>query len=328
MDSGGNLYGSDGSNESGYGEIYKLTPNGVKSTFHAFTGGSGGSTSGWLTIDSSGNIYGTTWDGGNGYGTIFKITSSGAYSILHKFGKNGSGDGQTPSGPVTIDSSGNLYGATYYGGGGYGTVFEITAAGKETVLYKFKGGRSGYSPSNNLIRDGQGNLYGISCATVAVYCAGFEVFKLTPQGVKSLVARLDSVNDGSFIARNSLGNFYGYNYWNGFWEIDAQGVNSFGFGWAYGTEFRGRLMFSGGILYGTSAGGGANANFDFYGDGVAYAYDPATNIDTVLYNFGASSTDAAWPISGVIMDSAGNLYGASYLGGSYGLGTVFKLTKE
>jgi uncharacterized repeat protein (TIGR03803 family) len=323
IDAAGNLYGSEYTSDGS--DIYKLTPGGVKSTFYAFTGGSDGSYPGWLTIDKSGNIYGPTGNGGLGYGTIFKISPTGAYSSVYQFGKN-AGDGRTPSGPVTLDAAGNFYGVTSSGGGGFGTVYKITAAGKETVLYKFKGGRSGYGPSNNVIRDSQGNLYGIACAT-AQGCTGFEIFKVTTKGVESQLGRLHGVNEGSFIARNSLGNFYGYDFWDGPWEIDADGVySSHGFG--VGAEFKGRLMFSGGLLYGTSSGGGANANFDFYGDGTAFTYDPATGIGTVLYNFGGNPDDAALPFSGLIMDPAGNLYGVSELGGANDLGAVFKLTKQ
>ncbi len=325
MDSAGNLYGAEFPTSSASGDIYKLTPGGVKSVFHAFTGGSGGSSSGWLTV-YNGNVYGTTRDGGNGNGTVFKITSAGVYSTVYKFGNTGSGDGQSPSGPVVFDASGTLYGTTSGGGSGFGTLYKVTTAGKETVLYKFKGGRNGSSPFNNLIRDTQGNLYGISCVT-AQGCNGFEVFKVTPGGVKSEVGKLHGVNEGSFIARNSAGDIYGYDYWAGLWEISAQGVyTTHGFG--VGAEFKGRLTFANGILYGASAGGGANANFDFYGDGMAFAYDPVANTETTLYNFGANPEDAALPISGVTLDSAGNIYGATELGGANGQGAIFKLTKQ
>jgi uncharacterized repeat protein (TIGR03803 family) len=46
----------------------------------------------------------------------------------------------------------------------------------------------------------------------------------------------------------------------------------------------------------------------------------------VLYNFKTNGTDGAYPSAGLIFDALGNLYGTTSGGGTYGLGTVFKLT--
>jgi uncharacterized repeat protein (TIGR03803 family) len=78
------------------------------------------------------------------------------------------------------DSAGNLYGTTVGGGTpGFGVVFEVDAAGKETVLYSFTGGADGGSPYAGVIRDSAGNLYGTTSS------GGRElsgvVFKLKPQ---------------------------------------------------------------------------------------------------------------------------------------------------
>src|SRR5215469_17119457 len=65
-------------------------------------------------------------------------------TVLHSF--HGL-DGQTPFGGVVRDSAGNLYGTTEAGGAfGYGTVFRLSLAGRETVLYNFTGGDDGLSP--------------------------------------------------------------------------------------------------------------------------------------------------------------------------------------
>ena len=57
-----------------------------------------------------------------------------------------------------------FYGTTFAGGntpsGGLGTVFEISSAGKEKVLYSFQGGNDGLAPQAGLIVDSVGNLYG------------------------------------------------------------------------------------------------------------------------------------------------------------------------
>ena len=128
-------------------------------------------------FDKSGNLYGTTQDNGvsSTGGTAFKLTpgrKSWRFKLLHTFnGKKG--DGSQPLGPLTVDSSGNVYGTTYAGGGtqvcadnggyaGCGTVFELTPSGTgyaETVLWKFDV-THGESPMSGVILDNAGNLYG------------------------------------------------------------------------------------------------------------------------------------------------------------------------
>ena len=54
----------------------------------------------------------------------------------------------------------------------------------------------------------------------------------------------------------------------------------------------------------------------------------AAGTETVLYSFGSSATDGSAPLSGLIMDGAGNLYGTTSAGGTYDLGTVFKISSN
>jgi uncharacterized repeat protein (TIGR03803 family) len=102
-----------------------------------------------LIMDSAGNLYGTTESGGaNGLynGTVFKISRAGTETILHSFGANAT-DGVAPYAGLIMDSAGNLYGTTEFGGAseigggtvsaGAGTVFKIDTAGTETILHSF-----------------------------------------------------------------------------------------------------------------------------------------------------------------------------------------------
>jgi uncharacterized repeat protein (TIGR03803 family) len=196
FDAAGNLYGTTelGGVHHG-GTVFKLSPspNGwTETVLHAFLGRGQGpiSPAGGVVIDSAGNLYGVTSAGGNKgvFGAAYELVpKNGAYveRTIHSF--DGS-DGRLPGSTLVMDSSGNLYGSTWFGGSldlcpppGCGTVFELTKdrGGKwtETVLYSL--GDNGYIAVGPVVFDSAGNLY------AAAMAGGFEgqgsVFKLTPQ---------------------------------------------------------------------------------------------------------------------------------------------------
>jgi uncharacterized repeat protein (TIGR03803 family) len=101
-----------------------------QTVLHAFgTTGDGNAPYGGLIADTSGKLFGTTVFGGaNNAGTVYELspTHGGQWKerILYSF--TGGADGQYPSGSLTLDASGNLYGATSNGGkNGYGVVFDV-----------------------------------------------------------------------------------------------------------------------------------------------------------------------------------------------------------
>lgn len=112
--------------------------------------------------DVNGVLYGTTENGGAyGRGTVFSVTTSGSESIIHSFMSGTATDGFDPLAGL-LNVNGVLYGTTLNGGHYvYGTVFKITTAGKESILYSFKGGDAsdGANPQAGLI-DVNGTLYG------------------------------------------------------------------------------------------------------------------------------------------------------------------------
>lgn len=136
-DSAGNLYGTaTAGTASNDGPVFRLSATGVLSVLHKFAGSPDGAEPiEGLVRDPSGNFYETTAAGGtgtctdesaSGCGTIYEITAKGAESVLYSF--TGTPDGENPSGSALLrDTSGNLYGTTYYGGAyGCGTVFKYT----------------------------------------------------------------------------------------------------------------------------------------------------------------------------------------------------------
>jgi uncharacterized repeat protein (TIGR03803 family) len=96
-----------------------------------------------------------------------------------------------PAAGLVMDSAGNLYGTTEYGGitsgfcsgpspAGCGTVFKLDPSGKQTVLYSFTGTNGdGANPVAGLIMDSAGNLYGTTEYASDDVDAG-TVFKLDP----------------------------------------------------------------------------------------------------------------------------------------------------
>lgn len=132
VDSAGNLFGTTGSggNCRGCGTVFELAPgqNGTWSLETlAFFGAKKGSGPGGLILDSNGNFYGTAALGGpHGWGEAFQLIrtqpDSFQEAILYSF--TGRKDGGQPEGLVS-DPSGNLFGATFYGGKfGNGTIIE------------------------------------------------------------------------------------------------------------------------------------------------------------------------------------------------------------
>lgn len=113
------------------------------------------------------DLYGTSYLGGssnkcfNGCGAAFKIASNGNESVLHSFTGT---VGKNPIAGLTLDSAGDLYGTTLYGGipacyDSCGEVFKVKPNGDFSVLHRFNG-RDGNYPQAGLVLDLVGNLYG------------------------------------------------------------------------------------------------------------------------------------------------------------------------
>jgi uncharacterized repeat protein (TIGR03803 family) len=179
MDAAGNLYGAAPTGgASGQGVIYRLshTKKGwVDTVLHSFTNQNGdGSGLYWIDLisDTSGNIYGATSFGGtNSTGMVWELVYSAtkkSYSerILYEFGASGSGDGNNPYGGLAMDSEGNLYGTTLYGGtSNLGASYKLTKDGttwKETILHTFAGANDGAQSTGNPYIDAKGRVWGMT----------------------------------------------------------------------------------------------------------------------------------------------------------------------
>lgn len=311
------------------------------SVFHNFSGASDGANPlNGLIADASGNFYGTANSGGaSGYGAVFEITSAGVETILHSFA--GGADGASPEGVLIRDQKGNLYGTTTGGGNsGAGTVYKVTAAGHETVLYRFTGGADGSIPEAGLARDSEGNLYGTTTAGGAN--GNGVVFKLRPPAQKgarwqeevlySFGALPDGATPVGGVAFDGAGNLYGttsaggtYGY-GAVFELSPVAsawtetiLHDFQDGNDGGVPYAG-LMLKKGNFYGAATEGGTA------GGGAIFKLTPAGG----GWNFTVLYSNPGWGISGafrdLIMDASGNLYGTTHCDGDYSAGTVYKLT--
>lgn len=150
-------------------DTYRVDGNsssdGTKAVLHAFMGGGDGENPyEGLVRDEAGNLYGTTSRGGAANaGTVFKLAPDGTETVLYAF--MGGSDGALPVAGVIADKAANLYGTTYGSastncGGGCGTIFKLASDGTETVLHSFTGGSDGWAPEGGLIEDKAGNLNG------------------------------------------------------------------------------------------------------------------------------------------------------------------------
>jgi uncharacterized repeat protein (TIGR03803 family) len=334
LGSDGNFYGTTtlGGTHS-LGTVFKITPAGVETVLHSFSGGAGDGNypSAALILGSDGNFYGTTQNGGTGgQGTVFRITSSGVEAVLHSFA-GGTTDGSNPYAALTQGTDGNFYGTTGSGGtSGDGTVFKITPAGAETVLHSFAGGTTdGGFPNAGFIQATDGNFYGTNSGGGASNSG--NLFKITASGAETVMYSFNSGPEGQNpvgLIQAGDGNFYGTTHFggkggNGTVFMIAPGgaespLYSFAGGAADGMFPSSLVQGADGNFYGTTQQGGAKDA------GTVFRITPA-GAETVLYSF-AGGTDGSQPQAALIQGSDGNFYGTTSSGGASGQGAVFKIT--
>jgi len=378
IDQAGNIFGvanagGNGCSSPGCGLVFELSPTSggkwKETVIHQFAGGSDGMyPSGGLISDEAGNLYGTTFYGGTGCygcGTVFELSSGNGQwtkTILYNF--QGGSDGADPAFALTFDPVGNLYGATYGGGGlgfcdygGCGTVFELTPNGgqwSESVLWRFNNTADGYDTSGPVFLNAEGQLFGELSFGHAAGQHGllFTLSNTSGQWALTTVSGF-AYSDGFYpytgLAADSKGNLYGTTAFGGAFGLGAvfemaqasgggwneRMIYSFPNGGYYSNRFNPTTLPSAliadaaGNLYGeTQAAGTKNL-------GMVYELSPGANgtwRETTLYSFPGGPGGVA-PSGGLIVDNAGNLCGTTQYGGKgtigsrwrSGYGVVFEL---
>lgn len=383
LDGAGNLYGDTGyggnyesscnyvGSPTGCGVVFKMSHHGSSWIFAplaSFNGANGYEPEQGITIAPNGTLYSTTFYGGPGgpechyfgpgCGTVFELRPPASLcksfscpwtvTDIHQF-VGGPSDGQFPElGSLTLDAARNLYGTTETGGTyGDGMVYEMSPTGNGwTMSQLFNFGdvyTDGANPEGGVVFDKFGNLYGV---TVAGGGGLGVVYQLSPSASGWTLHRLHSFNyetDGAnpfgTPVIDSAGNLYGTTAYYGpnnggtVWEVSP----TEGGGWSFSVLYAfaagdgpdgGLLMDSAGNLYGATAGGGGN------GYGAAFKLSPGNGgwTYTSLHDFTGGS-DGGAPLSNLVMDSGGNLYGVTADGGQVesncvrGCGVVFEITQ-
>lgn len=329
IDGKGNLYGTavEGGPAGSFGVVFELSPPVTGSTawsetvLYAFTGHNGADPYARLVIDAKGNLYGTTARGGlgftsgafTGYGVVFKLTppapgqTAWTERVLHYFegGSNllNSG-GNIPTGGLAMDSAGSLYGTTAGGGSlgcgsGCGTVFKLTPEGTtawaRSTLHVFNF-TDGYAPVSGLVFDRSRNLYGTTTGG-GTYGKGV-VFRL----VAPAIGRPTTAKPA-----------YTYQILHNFTGAGDDGANPQG----------DVVLDAAGNVYVTTPGGGTQVNGVFKFSPIA---DRKTGLWTETVFSVPEGAIGATIKAGVIIDEAGNIYGAASVGGASGNGVIFELT--
>jgi uncharacterized repeat protein (TIGR03803 family) len=346
LDKQGNLYGATANGASATcpgvgscGTVYELSPPGKngdpwkETILHVFKGlqfGDGAIPEGGLVMDAAGNLYGTTaYDGTGqcklgglvGCGTVYEMSPppqpGGAWTETVLYSFQGGNDGYFPWGDLVFDKSGNLYGATSFGGGkgtncgdpiypNCGTIFELSppqqkgGAWTEKVLYSFQGLEpwsvqgDGSEPNGGLALDEAGNIYGttnLGGTSASAAC--------NPSGCGTVLElTAPSVNGGAWTEK-VLHRFLAQ-------PSDGAGPN-------------GNLLLVNGSLYGTTRGGGSHQA------GVVYELEPGDNgnwTETFVHIF-SDGSDGAGP-SSLIQGLGGTFYGTADGSFSRG-GIIFQL---
>jgi uncharacterized repeat protein (TIGR03803 family) len=348
IDPGGNVYGTTtfGGDRSptcapngGCGVVYRASlKNGswIFTPLYDFHGGDDGSNPyASVTVGPDGALYGTTLNGGGGQGTVFKLTPPARFchqvlctwteTVLHRFTNDGLG---SPFGGVIFDAAGNLYGFTS------GAIYQLSRFGGTwtlNVLYRLRSDIDGAFVMGAPTMDAAGNIYGV--ALFGGSNNDGTVFRLVRSGggwnfelLYTFTGGSDGGNPWGVAIVDGNGNVFGDTsaFNGGVFELSPNGDS-----WSFSliVPIRGGLQSAinfgpDGNIYGTNYSDGSHG----LGSVFQVTHTQSGWVHNIIHSFDGPD-DGALPLSNVVFDASGNMYGTTTMGGrNGGYGTVWQLT--
>ena len=243
-----------------------------------------------LVEDSAGNLYGTVKNG------VFQLSPNqqGGWDSELIYADN------FVIGGLALDSADNLYGVDVDAILGVANVFKISlsqATYPQVNIYTFKSTSKNGFPNGPPAVDSAGNVYGTTFGTTGGDSLPGTVWKLTPVTTGTKAGTYTKKILHSFTAEKG-------------------GKNPGG----------GVLLDSSGNIYSTATyGGGTECQV---GPGCGTIFELVANGDTYKYKllWSFKGTDGAAPYSSPILNSAGDLYGLTSIGGANNLGAMYEVT--
>jgi len=247
-----------------------------------------------LTLASNGQIYGTCVNGGtNEFGSLYTITTTGTASPLCSMSNNAAGD--NPIAALAQGTNGLFYGLNQSAGSNqYGAIFDLSSAGTLTKLYSF---------------------------TTLKYNSHTSLFTNADGAYPDCALALNT-NNGNFYGTAGNATYYGgTNGYGTIFQVTHQGKVTVIYSFTNGTDgalpAAPLLVYTNGVLYGTTSAGGSN------GYGTIFKLT-AAGVVTPLYSF-RGAADGSAPTAALIDGKDGYLYGACSAGGTNGSGSIFKV---
>jgi uncharacterized repeat protein (TIGR03803 family) len=315
-------------------------------------------SSGIIAQGRDGNMYSTTATGGcfGSNGAAFKITPKGKLTVVHSFSL-GAGDGIGPQSGLTLGTDGDFWGATEGEDFNAGSIFKMTASGKETNFATVLGGTNdvdGFAPVAPPVQGMDGNFYGMTsyggnrgiCTYGDAGCG--VIYRITPSGKTYKVIytfdQTNGANPSSPLVLGTDGNFYGTTYHGGsvgkvfenagvIFRVTPAGKYTVLYVFCSlanchdgANPVGGLVQGADGNFYGTTEYGGTSSIIP---EGVAFKVTPAGKL-TVLNSFCslASCKDGSNPFGGLVQATDGNLYGTTLGGGANNQGAIFQVTPK
>ena len=335
IDAAGNLYGmtTDGG-PLGEGTAFKLSSSASGWQFtrlYSFDSENGGGF-GTFIFGTDGRLIGTT-AGDENDGKLFSLSPPGRVSpsvfsnwintLLYDFA--GGNDGSFPTGSLVVDNSGDIYGTTQQGGSNNGgTLYEFTGGGLQVLHDFFAFSGDGIDPTE--VVNGSDGLYGVtngggsqSVGTLFTTAGGYRVVHNFMQSAEPRPMSLAADQDGNLYGTSTFAptpcspvqeTVFSLSApdWNPLPLVSLEGH----YGSWVSTDAQGNV-------YGTTDSTDSSPHGGVFKLTCCWTY-------TDLHDFSGPPSDGEYPSASPVVDAQGNIYGTTGAGGTYGFGTVWKIS--